>query len=167
MAFRHVILWLHILAVVVWMGGLVFQWLVVWPILSRATTGPERLRLGLVLEARFRAVMWPVVGLVLFTGLYNVMRVLYATSLAGGRLPLTFARLLGVKLLLVALMIAIQAMLQWVIHPRRVAQFRAVLADPDVMSTAPLTLECWSRRLHLLTVALAAGAVFLGVLLRG
>lgn len=167
MTFRHIILWLHILAVVVWVGGLVFQWLVVWPILSRATTAPERLRLGLILEARFRAVMWPVVGLVLFTGLYNVMQVLYVTSLAGGRLPSTFASLLGIKLLFVALMIGIQAVLQWVIHPRRVTQFRAVSADPDAMATAPLALECWSRRLHLLTVAFAAGAVLVGVLLRG
>jgi uncharacterized membrane protein len=167
MAVRHVILWLHLLAVVVWVGGLVFQCLVVWPILSRATTGRDRLRLGLILEARFRTVMWPAVGLALLTGLYNVMQLLYATSLAGGRLPQTFVYLLSIKLLLVALMIGIQAALQLLIHPRRVAHFHAVPADFDTLLPAPMALEHWSRRLHLITVILAAGVVLLGVMLRG
>jgi uncharacterized membrane protein len=167
MAVRHVILWLHLLAVVLWVGGLVFQGLVVWPILSRATTKRDRLRLGLILEVRFRAVMWPAVGLALFTGLYNVMQVLYVTSLAGGRLPQTFAYVLGIKLLLVALMIAIQAALQLVIHPRRVAQFHTVPADLDTLSPTLIAFEHWTRRLHVITVLLAAGVVLLGVMLRG
>jgi uncharacterized membrane protein len=167
MAVRHIILWLHLLAVVVWVGGLVFQPLVLWPILSRATTARDRLRLGLILEARCRTVMWPAVGLVLLTGLYNVMQVLYATSLAGGRVPQAFTYLLSIKLLLVSLMIGIQTALHLVIHPRRVAQFRAVPADVDVLPTTLTALEHGSRRLHLITVILAAGVVLIGVMLRG
>ena len=167
MAVRHIILWLHLLAVIVWVGGLVFQCLVVRPTLIDATTERDRLRLSLILEARFRAIMWPAVGMVLFTGLYNVVQVLYATSLAGGRLPQTFTYLLSMKLLLVALMIGIQAALHLIIYPRRVALFRALPADMDAMPTIPTALIYWSYLLHLLTLVFAAGAVFLGVMLRG
>lgn len=167
MAVRHVILWLHLLGVAVWLGGLVCQGLVVRPMLSRATAARDRLRLGLVMESRFRTVMWPAVGLVLFTGLYNVMQVLYATSLAGGHVPRAFVYLLSLKLLFVALMIGIQTALHLLIYPRRVAHFRAMPANMDAMPTALKALEHWSHRLHLLTILLATAAVLLGVMLRG
>ncbi len=84
LSFHAFILWLHLLGAMVWVGGLVFLVLVVGPALKRATSVREYLRLSLNLEGRFRAVMWPAVGVVLLTGLFNVINVLYATSLAGG-----------------------------------------------------------------------------------
>src|SRR5436309_3432930 len=64
---RALILWLHLLAAITWIGGLVFQMLVVFPTLARAAPTRERMRLALSLEARFRVIMWPAVGVVLFT----------------------------------------------------------------------------------------------------
>ena len=64
-SFRVLILWLHLLGAVVWIGGLLFQVLVLGPILQRAPVTAERLRFGLSLEVRFRYILWPAVGLVL------------------------------------------------------------------------------------------------------
>ncbi len=167
MSFRIFILWLHLLGAVIWIGGLLFQLFVVHPGLTRATSVRERLRIGLSLEGRFRTVMWPAVGLVLLTGLYNVMNLLYATTTSGASLPLTFARILGGKLLLVALMIGLQAVQQFVVRPKRIALLSAV--SPEALTLPPplMTLQRVSQLLHRLTVALAVLILLLAMLLRG
>ena len=167
LSFRLIILWLHILGVVIWVGGLLFQLLVITPTLTRAASVRERLRLGLSLEARFRSVMWPAVGLVLLTGLYNVMNVWYAITLAGGSVPPTFVRVLGIKLLLVALMLVLQAVQQFVVRPRRIAALGRVAADAHTLPEEVAKLQRLSQLLHILTVSCAAAVVLFAVQLRG
>jgi putative copper export protein len=119
MFFHALILWLHLLGAVIWVGGVAFLALVVGPALARAASVREHLRLELHVERRFRVVMWPAVGVVLFTGLFNVINILYATSLSGGSMPPTFARLLALKMGLVMVMIILQAIDQLVVRPKR------------------------------------------------
>jgi copper resistance protein D len=164
--FRALILWLHLLAAIIWIGGVVFQVLVVFPTLARAATS-ERIRLALSLEARFRALVWPAVGLVLFTGLVNLMHVWYATVVTAVSVSPTFLPVLSAKLSLVVGMIVLQAVLQLLVQPRRLAALRAWPAGvPDV----PPPLRTWQRLALLLysaLVGLAAGVVLCAVLLRG
>ena len=163
--FRALILWLHLLAAIIWIGGLVFQVLVVFPTLARAATG-ERIRLALSLEARFRALVWPAVGLILFTGLVNLMQVWYATVVTAGSLSPMFIPVLSIKLSLVLGMIALQAVQQLLVQPRRLAALRAWPAgEQDV----PLALRQWQRLalvLYSALVGLAGGVVLCAVLLR-
>ncbi|MGQ4809316.1 hypothetical protein NKDENANG_02732 [Candidatus Entotheonellaceae bacterium PAL068K] len=165
-SFRLLILWLHLFGAVVWIGGLVFQLLIVAPALKRAPFAIERYRFGVSLEARFRYVMWPAVGLVLLTGIYNVMNVLYATALAGGSVPPSFVRLLSVKLLLVVLMLALHAMQQFVVHPCLVALLVRLSPEMYELPVELLKRQRLSRLLHLLVVASAIVVMLLGLLLR-
>jgi uncharacterized membrane protein len=163
---QTLILWLHLLAAMTWIGGLVFQVLVVFPTLARSTPTGERLRFALSLEARFRVILWPAVGLVLFTGLVNLMNVWYATVVMAGSLAPTFIPLLSVKLSIVAGMIAVQAVQQLLIYPRRVAALRDASAG---MQEVPLPFRRWQRLALLLygaLLGLAGGAVLCAVLLR-
>jgi uncharacterized membrane protein len=164
---QALILWLHLLAAMTWIGGLVFQVLVVFPTLARAAPTAARLRCALGLEARFRVLLWPAVGLALFTGLVNLMNVWYATVVTAGSISPTFVPLLSVKLGLVVGMIAVQAVQQLLIYPRRVAALRDVAAGvPDV----PLPCRTWQRLALLLygvLLGLAGGVVWCAVLLRG
>jgi putative copper resistance protein D len=161
------ILWLHLLAAMIWIGGLVFQVLVVFPTLAWATPMGERLRFALTLEARFRVILWPAVGLALFTGLVNLMNVWYATVTTAGSISPTFVPILSVKLGLVVGMLALQAVQQLLIYPRRVAALRDVAAG---VQDVPLPFRKWQRLALLLygtLLGLAGGAVFCAVLLRG
>jgi putative copper resistance protein D len=167
MAFRVFILWLHLLGAVVWIGGLCFQLLVVVPIPSHSPVSAERLRLGLSLDIRFRSVMWPAVGLVLLTGLYNVMNVLYATTLAGSSIPPAFARLLGLKLLLVALMLVLQGIQRFALQPRMVALLARLSSEVSQSPDELLRLQSLSNLLCLLTVLAAVVVLLLGLLLHG
>ncbi|ETW96936.1 MAG: hypothetical protein ETSY1_24565, partial [Candidatus Entotheonella factor] len=74
MSFQAFIVWLHLLGAMIWVGGLVFFVLVVEPALKHASSVREYLRLGLLMESRFRAVIWPAIGVVLLTGLFRAIR---------------------------------------------------------------------------------------------
>ncbi len=164
---RALILWLHLLAAMTWIGGLVFQVLVVFPTLARAAPTGERVRFALSLEARFRVLVWPVVGLALFTGLVNLMNVWYATVVTAANLSPTFIPVLSIKLSLVVGMIALQAVQQFLVQPRRVAALRTWPAGVD---DVPLALRKWQRLALLLystLVGLAAGVVLCAVFLHG
>lgn len=167
LSFRLFILWLHLLAAVVWIGGLLFYLLVALPALTRLTSARERLRLELSLEARFRSVMWPAVGVVLLTGLYNVMNVFYATAVARGQVPSAFVQILGLKLLLVALMIVVQSVQQFVIRPRRLALLGSFPAEALTLPQPLIKLQRVSQLLYILMVCLAAAVLWCALLLRG
>lgn len=165
MSFQALIVWLHLLGAVIWVGGLVFLALVVDPTLKRVTSMREYLRLGLNVEGRFRLVMWPAVGMVLFTGLFNVINILYVTSLSGGSMPPTFARLLALKIGLVVVMIILQAIDQFVVRPKRIEGLKILASEVTVL---PAPLQKWQRlaqRLSVAIITLAVVVVWLGVTL--
>jgi uncharacterized membrane protein len=166
LALRAIILWLHLLAAVTWMGGLLFQVLVVFPTLGRGELTAERLRFSLGLEVRFRSIMWPAISVVLFTGLVNLMHVWHATSVAGGTLAPAFARVLSAKLLLVLGMIALQAAQQLIVQPRRMAALAAWVPVGQELPAALLRLQRLARILYVMLLALALGVLWCAVLLR-
>jgi uncharacterized membrane protein len=164
---QALILWLHLLAAMTWIGGLVFQVLVVFPTLTWGVSTGERLRLALSLEAQFRVILWPAVGIALFTGLVNLMNVWYATVVTAGSTSPRFILLLSVKLGIVVGMIGLQAVQQLLIYPRRVAALSRVSASVQEM---PLPFRQWQRLALLLygtLLGLAGGVVWCAVLLRG
>jgi putative copper export protein len=165
MAFHALILWLHLLGAVIWIGGVVFLALVVGPALTRAASVREHLRLELNVEGRFRVVMWPAVGVVLFTGLFNVINILYATSLSGGSIPPAFARLLALKIGLVVVMVTLQAIDQLVVRPKRIAGLNTLAPEVTALPVALLKWQRLSQRIGVAIMVLAVVVVWLGVVL--
>ncbi|MFQ5829055.1 MAG: CopD family protein [Candidatus Methylomirabilia bacterium] len=96
---RLLALWLHLLAAVVWLGGLLFQSHILLPILKgsgRGTFGARVLR-------RARPLTWGAVVLVVVTGFYNLTRlglnVLTETSVGTLLAVKIFAVIVGLMLL--------------------------------------------------------------------
>ena len=165
-SFQVFILWLHLLGVVVWIGGLCFQLLVIPPALKHVPSAVEQLRSALIVERWFRPVMWTAVGLVLLTGLYNVMNLLYATTLVGTRPSSAFVQRLSVKLLLVVLVLLLHAVQRFVVHPRLVAGLARLPAHVLALPGDLLQLQRLSRSLSCLIVFAALVVMLLGLLLR-
>lgn len=67
---RHLGVWLHLLATVVWLGGLIFQSHVLFPQLGKTGASP----LAAAALRRFRPVAWSAVGLLVLSGFYNLSR---------------------------------------------------------------------------------------------
>jgi uncharacterized membrane protein len=134
--------WLHVLGVAVWVGGLVYQSHVVLPQARRA--GEPRL-FGDIAR-RGRPVAWSAVILVVLTGLYNVTRLgPMERVMASGA-----GTMLAGKFILVLAMISLAARRDFGHVPR--------LAGPG--GSSALTAIAWLDRLLLL---LAAIVIYLGL----
>ena len=141
-----VVLWLHLLGVVAWIGGLMYQAHVLLPAARRGTAGAFA-------DAARRAlpVTWSAVALVVLTGFYNVTRLgpLERVMESGAGL------LLAGKFLLVLAMVALAGQRDFAQVPRL---GRALAAGE---SPAPaLGAIGWLDRLTLL---LALAAIYLGL----
>lgn len=98
------LVWLHLLAAVTWIGGMLFLSLVLVPVFKREGLAGERRQLFVSLAVRFRGIVWTSILLLLVTG----------TLLLGGRGHSWWAAAdwpfsLQLKLTLVGLLIALTA----------------------------------------------------------
>lgn len=62
------LVWLHVLAAVAWIGGAMFMSLVLAPLVRSPKAAPEFMALFRVAARRFRVVVWSAIALLLTTG---------------------------------------------------------------------------------------------------
>jgi uncharacterized membrane protein len=113
---------IHVIASMVWLGGMFFLGLVGAPALRTIESAALRQRLFQVIGSRFRTVGWWSIGVLVTTGLVNVH---YRGWLRGGNLlaPGGFwstatGTALAFKLVLACLMIALSAAHDFILGPR-------------------------------------------------
>ncbi|MBW7933527.1 MAG: DUF4149 domain-containing protein [Gemmatimonadaceae bacterium] len=112
---------IHVLAALVWLGGMFFLALVGAPVL-RGVENPElRQRLFDQLGYRFRSVGWASLGVLLITGVLNLW---YRGALSAamwrdpGFANSGWATALKIKLVAVTVMLIVEAYHDWVLGPR-------------------------------------------------
>ena len=154
--------WLHLLAMAVWIGGMIFLALVVVPVVRRPAHRERAASLIHDSGTRFRTVGWVCLGLLVASGIVNLAYRGYDwADLWSGRLwqgPI--GHLLGGKLLLVAVVLLLSAVHDFWIGPRATTLWQT---DPDSAQALRLRRQAsWFGRINLL-VALAI--VALGVML--
>jgi uncharacterized membrane protein len=153
---------LHLLAVVLWAGGLFFFALAVVPLLRQGVfpegAGELVHRLGL----RFRPVAWVCFGVLVVTGVVN----LWARGLGPGDLlrgafwASSFGVTLAHKLALVAALLGVSAWHDFSVGPRATAAWRTAPEAPETKR-----LRRAAGRIGRLNVVLALAIIVLGVLL--
>lgn len=156
--------WLHILAAIVWIGGMYFLVLVVVPWLRSGQQA--RLNAGVFLRetgARFRTVGWVCFGILLATGTFNlwVRGVRLGDFVNPHWLRSPFGHTVLLKLGLFALVLGVSSYHDFVIGP---AATRAISQDPRSPESERLRKSAsrWGRLnalLALLLVAVAVGLV--------
>lgn len=72
-------LFLHLMGVVVWVGGMFFAYMVLRPVAASALEPPQRLTLWAGVFGKFFPWVWVSVALILVTGLYMMMLLSSAT----------------------------------------------------------------------------------------
>lgn len=136
---------LHVLAAIIWIGGMLFVALVLVPVIRAQADPGLRARLFHQAGVRFRAVGWAALLLLLVTGLANLWMRPYLLTLS------RFQWKLG----LVVVALALSVLHDFVLGPRAGAPG----ADPSMRVWAT-----WTARLNVLVVLLVA---VLGLALRG
>lgn len=154
--------YLHILAAVVWIGGMAFFVAVLVPLLKR----PElQARAGALIHwvgLRFRAVGWASLGVLVVTGTFNLYaRGVRPSDLSSGAFWRGgFGLALGIKLSLVAVILTISALHDFWIGPRATALMQQA---PETARAVHLRkLARWIGRTNMiLALAVVALAVIL------
>jgi copper resistance protein D len=159
-ALYHALVFMHLVAALVWLGGMFFLALVGAPVLRSVEPAEVRSRLFHDLGVRFRAVGWGAIGVLLFTGfsILHLRGMLAWTTLSD---PAWWGTPLGTalawKLLAVAAMLAMSAWHDFVAGPRagrrtlspekrdRARRRSAVMARAN--ATMGLLLLYWAMRL--------------------
>jgi putative copper export protein len=108
-----VLIWIHVLAAMVWIGGMAFLSLVLVPALRRVDNPALRIDFLKLVGRRFRVVAWGSILILIATGMANLALI--------GQWPsfqTAFGRLLVIKLLAVGLMLAVTAFHDVIASPR-------------------------------------------------
>jgi uncharacterized membrane protein len=127
----HLNVTVHVLAAMLWLGGMFFLGAVGAPVLRRLEPPELRARLFHQLGLAFRRAGWIAITILLLTGVLNLhLRGFLTSSTLGSRdfWATSYGIALGVKLTLVVLMIAISAVHDFV-HGPRAATFRPGSAE--------------------------------------
>ena len=153
--------WLHVLASMVWIGGMVFLALVLVPYARLPEQREQAMGMIRWTGVRFRSVGWICIAVLAATGLFNISYRGYQwTDLAGEFWKSVFGRTLAIKLGLVGIVLLISLVHDFVIGPRAGLAART---HPGSVEARRLRRQAsWLGRLNLLlTLIILALAVTL------
>jgi uncharacterized membrane protein len=145
-------MWIHLLAVVTWIGGQIFLVLIARPVLeqgaSPTTAAPDSLRR---IGRRFRTVTWVSVITLVMTGAFNILN-------EGGsaRIESAWGGILMLKLLLVALVVGLTLVHDFILDPYAAAPRAAGGTDSASGSSTAHRLQIAILSLSLSILLIAA-----------
>ncbi len=145
---RIVIHWMHLMAAVTWIGGMLFLSLVAVPVLKPRTADPGQAELFRAMARRFRLIVWGAIGVLLITGPLLVTRHGWGLFEPG-----QWPSALRIKVSLVALLLLLTGAHDLVLGPRV-----GKLVRMPVEQRSPC-----DRRLIGVTPWLARGSLFLAL----
>lgn len=158
MSLYHLNVTLHVLAALLWLGGMFFLAAVGAPVLRRVEPPAMRAELFRRLGEQFRAVGWVAIGVLVVTGIGNLyfrglLRAELWTSAEFWALP--YGRALAWKLATVGVMLAVSALHDFVLGPA------AGRVDPGTPRAQRLRRQAsWLARVNALVgVVLVVAAV--------
>ncbi|HLV97151.1 MAG TPA: DUF4149 domain-containing protein [Ktedonobacterales bacterium] len=155
-----IVLWIHILAAIAWVGGMIFVAFILGPYVRRTVSPAERTPLMAAVGKRFSVLGWSAIFTLICTGIYNAVRFLGSWDTFWGT---TFGHILLVKIGLVALMISLSIAHDFFLGRRQRDLGRQVLqAKQPSLEQAHATLAL--QRLRRWTVLIAQLNLVLGVL---
>lgn len=155
-----IVLWIHILAAISWVGGMIFVAFIVGPYVRRAFPPAERIPLMAAVGKRFSYLGWSAIFTLVCTGIYNAVRFLRSWD---ALLDTTFGHILLAKMALVAVMIGLSIAHDFFLGPRQRDLGRQLRqTKPPSPEQAPAAQAL--QRLRRWTVLIAQMNLLLGVL---
>jgi uncharacterized membrane protein len=136
--------WLHIVAAVIWIGGMLFLSLVAVPVLRQVEPPLLRMNLFRAMARRFRGLVWICIAILVLTGIGNVL--FYGNTFPGS----AYMTVLQIKLVLVAILVGLGLLHDFVIGPRAGRALSRDGLPPTETDRFMVTLAPWVGRFNLL-----------------
>jgi copper resistance protein D len=153
---------LHMMAAIVWVGGMIFLVIVLVPAIRRPEFGGVAAALVRWSGLRFRWVGWVCFGVLLITGIANLLyrgigwQELQSAEFWQG----SFGYTLTIKLSLVAVILAVSALHDFLVGPRAAAAWQT---NPTAAETR--CLRRWAVHLGRVNLLLALAVIAFGIML--
>lgn len=141
-------MWIHLLAAITWIGGLLFITMVLVPTLRMPEMRANALVLIRVTGRKFQRIAYAALVTLVATGTTNLLLKAGSWDAVAALMPTTYGRLLETKVLLVLVVIALALYHDLVVGP---AATRAMEADPRGSSALALRRRAsWIGRINTL-----------------
>lgn len=162
--------YLHIIAAMLWMGGMLFLGLVLVPIVQTIQPPGSGAPLIRAVGRKFRPIAWVCIGTLLVTGLINLDHWGYSLLdlFSGDILDTEFGRVLAIKLNVVLVIIILSALHDFVLGPRLARSMEALRSSSSPARGPSSSMSLQRRRLSMLArlnVLLALAVLALAVIL--
>jgi uncharacterized membrane protein len=154
--FATVFHWFHLLAVVAWIGGIIYVLTILLPAMPQVALR-DRANFVPLLLRRFLALVWISIGAILLTGLYHIFFVWDAT--APGFFGSPLGRTLIEKWVLAAALIGVAAKITLQVAPRAIAHVHTHRDDAPDAYKCPQCLKVIGGLKRHLQVALGIAAL--------
>ena len=152
------VVWIHVVAAVVWFGGVLFMVMVMVPAARGVLDPPMRSRFMAQIGRRFRNVTWASAAILIVTGILNITMRVGGQDIQDIRF---FMRVLTVKFLLVVVILAITALHDFVLAPRLTPRPGEPPPDQAILRQRMIRLS-WLPRI---SVVLGLVVMLLGLVL--
>ncbi|TAL09456.1 MAG: hypothetical protein EPO02_10265 [Nitrospirae bacterium] len=136
--------WLHILAAVIWIGGMLFLSLIAVPVLRGVDAPLLRRDLFRAMALRFRRLVWLCFAVLVPTGIVNLLY--YGNTTAGS----PYMKVLHIKLGLVVFLVIMGLVHDFVIGPRAARALSRDGLPPTGADLFMVALAPWIGRFNLL-----------------
>ena len=156
--FSLFVLWIHVIAAVIWVGGNLILAMVIVPHFRQSLPPIQRIQLLMQIGKRFEPVVWGCIGVLFFTGIINIFFAVDLTSPTA--LSNAFMRTLIIKILLFFLLTILTVLHSMIFAPRLAAAVEGL--DPALEE---LPSEIKPLRTQMSVVSSLIGIVSLLILL--
>ena len=156
--FSLFVLWIHVIAAVVWVGGNLILAMVIVPHFRQSLPPVERIKLLTQIGKRFEPVVWGCIGVLFFTGIVNIFSAVDITSPTA--LSGAFMRTLLIKIVLFFVLVLLTALHSMIFAPRLAAAVEEL--DPTLEELPP---EVKPLRTQMSVISSLMGVVSLLILL--
>ena len=154
------VLWIHILAAISWVGGMIFVAFILGPYVRRAFPPEQRTPLLAAVGKRFSFLGWSAIFTLICTGIYNATRFLGSWD---ALFATVFGHILLVKIALVGVMIVLSIIHDFFLGPRQRDLGQKMLQAQASFSKAPSEPVSALQRLRRWTILVAQLNLVLGI----
>ena len=155
---------IHILAAIIWLGGMFFIAIVMVPVLRRLEPPQKRIEVLSATATRFRAISWIAILVLLITGVLNAINhgVTMQKISTGEFFSSNFGKILILKLILVFAMLVLSAIHDFILGPRLIELLNSSNPDSSQRLKKNRKYVSWLARINaLLGILVVACAVTL------
>ncbi len=129
----YLVMWIHLIAVVTWIGGLLFFPLVLRPALQSLPSDSQKAEILRRVGLRFRTIGWISLITLILTGAFNIL-----TEGGSARIESAWGAVLMLKLFVVAVIVGLTLVRDFILDPYALPAAGKTAAPPVLTGRGPL-----------------------------